>query len=69
MHTIAAHSVSNDLAHIEVINSVKHDKATPGLRRHDGIASIAEVDLVKELDFSLPPCCSGGHRSRWGASA
>ncbi|KAM0881116.1 hypothetical protein ACQ4PT_033176 [Festuca glaucescens] len=57
MRTIAAYSVSDDLAHIEVINGVEHDDAVRGLCRHDKIASIAEVDfeVVKELDFSLPP--------------
>ncbi|KAK1627626.1 hypothetical protein QYE76_001941 [Lolium multiflorum] len=57
MRTIAAYSVSDDLAHIEVINGVEHDDAVRGLCRHDMIASIAEVDFegVKELEFSLPP--------------
>ncbi|XP_047091925.1 24-methylenesterol C-methyltransferase 2-like [Lolium rigidum] len=57
MRTIAAYSVSDDQAHIEVINGVEHDDAVRGLCRHDKIASIAEVDFegVKELDFFLPP--------------
>ncbi|KAK1607526.1 hypothetical protein QYE76_031199 [Lolium multiflorum] len=57
MRTISAHSVSVDPAHIEVINGIEHGGTPPRLRRHDEIASIAEVDfeVVKELDFSLPP--------------
>jgi hypothetical protein len=57
MRTIAAYSVSDDQAHVELINGVEHDDAVRGLCRHDKIASIAEVDFegVKELDFFLPP--------------
>jgi hypothetical protein len=53
MRAIAAHSVSDDPAHIEVINNIEHGDAPPGLRRHDEIASIAEVDfdVAKELSI------------------